>query len=151
MLGLQHLDVPHLRGRFEIGKGPGEATEEDEKIKTWRDKEENGVEPSEEVGMSSDGGRVKKDRADGKKKAETRTWYDVVKGLRIEDELETANLERVETNRRQPVQSKCSIRETESTKDQTDAKTTEVDIDSKEPDGLTSTKVTTSKELRWAC
>ena len=41
---------------------------------------------SEQVGTSGSGGRVKKDRADQKKKAKTRTWSDVVKGLELEDE-----------------------------------------------------------------
>ena len=34
----------------------------------------------------TEGGRVKKDRADRRKKAKTRTWSDVVKGLEPEDE-----------------------------------------------------------------
>ena len=44
--------------------------------------------------MSNYGGRVKKDRADRKMKAKTWTWFDVVKGLKIEDELEIANSEK---------------------------------------------------------
>ena len=51
MLGLQHLDVPHLRGRTETGG----ATEEKEVELT----EEVGT--SDRVGTSGNGGRFKKD------------------------------------------------------------------------------------------
>ena len=37
-------------------------------------------------------------------KVKTRTWSDVVKGLKIKDELETTNLDKSGTNRRQPIQ-----------------------------------------------
>ena len=46
---------------------------------------------SEKTGIDSKGSRVKKDRADRKREAKTRTWSDVVKVLEIEDELETTN------------------------------------------------------------
>ena len=92
MLGLQHLDVPHLRGRT----GPGITTKKENEIGGAVEKK--GVESSEEVGTSDtvgttsgNSGRVKKDRANWKMEAKTRTCFDVVKGLKIEDELETAN------------------------------------------------------------
>ena len=62
MLGLQHLDVPHLRGRTETGG----ATEEKEVELT----EEVGT--SDRVGTSENGGKVKKDRTDRKMKTKTR-------------------------------------------------------------------------------
>ena len=49
------------------------------------------VDTFELVGASGSGGRVKKDRVNRKKKAKTRTWFDVVKGLNPEDELENTN------------------------------------------------------------
>ena len=79
MLGLHHLDLPHLRGRI------GGATEK------------KGVELNEEfstsdrVRASGKGGKIKKDITDGKIKAKIRTWSDMVKVLKIEDELETTN------------------------------------------------------------
>ena len=51
---------------------------------------EKGFESTEEVitsnrvGTSGNDGRVKKDRANWKMKAKTRTWFDVVKGLKDE-------------------------------------------------------------------
>ena len=61
MLGLQHLDVPHLRGRFEIGNGPGKGKETIEgtvqvngKVRTNKreDKKENEAESTKEVDTS---------------------------------------------------------------------------------------------------
>ena len=46
---------------------------------------------SDRVRTSSKCDRVKKDRVDRNMKARTRTWYDMVKGLKDEDELETTN------------------------------------------------------------
>ena len=54
-------------------------------------------EPTKQGGSRGERGktsaRAKKGRADQKKKVRTRTWFDVVKGLK-EDELETNNLDR---------------------------------------------------------
>ena len=75
--------------------GTGQETREEERTK-GEDKQKTepesteGVGTSEQVGESVSGGRVKKDKAD-RKKAKTRTWFDVVKGLKTEDELETTN------------------------------------------------------------
>ena len=44
---------------------------------------------SEGGGTSGNNSRVNKDRANRKMKTKTRTWSDVVKGLKIEDKLET--------------------------------------------------------------
>ena len=45
--------------------------------------------------QAADGDRVKKDRAERKKKKpKTQTWFDVVKGLEVKDELETTNLDK---------------------------------------------------------
>ena len=69
MLGIQHLDVPHLRGRTRLGTTIGEenetggATEEKEAELT----EEVGT--SDRVGTSGNDGGVKKDRADQTLKA----------------------------------------------------------------------------------
>ena len=78
MLGLQHLDVPHLRGRT----GPGITTKKENEIggavekKGAKSTKEVGT--SDRVGTSGNDGRVKKGRADRKMKAETWTWFDVV-------------------------------------------------------------------------
>ena len=61
LLGLQHLDVSHLRGRkeeetkTEIGKtrkGTRKLAEEKETTEIGGDKDKNGVEPTEGVGIS---------------------------------------------------------------------------------------------------
>ena len=106
MLGLQYLDMPHLRGRkeeetkTEIGitcKSTRQAAGEDEKTKTRGDKDEykadltEGVCKSEHVRIRDYDNNVKNDRADGKKKAKTLDHVHVVKGLKVKDELETTN------------------------------------------------------------
>ena len=69
MLGLQHLDVTHLKGRTSTGEDTGEAVRDEEKIETRGDKDENQLEStkdvstSDKVGMSGYGSRVTKDRA----------------------------------------------------------------------------------------
>ena len=50
------------------------------------------VDTSGRVGTRGKGGRVKKERANQKKKARTKTWSDVVKGLQTDEELEIADL-----------------------------------------------------------
>ena len=97
MLGVQHLDVPHLRGRTskdtEIGKSK-ETTDciSEGRTDKGRVKKKKGVEStkevdtSEQVGTSGNGGRVKKDKTDRKKKTKTRTWSNVVKGLEPKDD-----------------------------------------------------------------
>ena len=47
-------------------------------------------EPQEAEPSKEGGGRAKKGRVDRKKKVRTRTWFDVVKGLK-ENKLETTN------------------------------------------------------------
>ena len=99
MLGVQHLDVPHLRGRTErketgVGTGKGKETVDctgrgtdkgrinkggDKGKKEPKSTKEVGT--SEQVGISGSGDRVKKDKADQKEKA-TQTWSDLVKGLK---------------------------------------------------------------------
>ena len=111
MLGLQHLNMLHLRGRTgtntrrtrtetETGKarnGIGRVVGEMETNEVGGDKKKKEADSTEEVGTSdkvrtSGGGvRLMKDKANRKMKSKTRTWSDVVKGLKVEDELETAN------------------------------------------------------------
>ena len=94
MLGIQHLDVPHLRGRLARRNNGCDDEPEHEPVERGR--------AEEEVGAGGKSGKVKKDRADQKKKARTRTWADVVKGKKkgeseiadsskIEDESETVD------------------------------------------------------------
>jgi hypothetical protein len=101
MLGVQHLDVPHLRGRKGKGTNGTEqgAREEEGAMKGGaKGKKEaesmKQVSTSEQVGTSAIGGRVKKDRADRKKKAKTQTWSDVVKGLVLEGEPGETDLDK---------------------------------------------------------
>ena len=109
MLGIQHLDVPRLRETTGKGKKTGDGTGQrakdgrtntrgdERKKEVERNKEVEStreVDTSKQVGASGNGGRVKKDRANRKKKAKTRTWSDVVKGLKPEDELGTTNSEK---------------------------------------------------------
>ena len=110
MLGLQYLDVPHLRGRQEqekiktgtgkIGKGSGQRARKKEWIETKGDKDKNGVElivevsTSKRVGTSGDDSRVKKDKADRELNAKTRRWSNVVKGVKIKDKMETTTLDK---------------------------------------------------------
>ena len=49
------------------------------------------VSTSEEVITSDDGSRVKEDRADRNEKANTPTWFNMVKGLKVKGKLETTN------------------------------------------------------------
>ena len=53
-------------------------------------------------------------------KAKTKTWSDVVKGMKIEDELETTNSDKMETNRRQPIRRNVRFGDTESLEGQVD-------------------------------
>ena len=77
ILGLQHLDVPYLKGR--IGKGTNGAVREGKSkgetgVATEKKKAELDAEMTEEVGTSDRakiGGRVIKDRVDRKKEAKT--------------------------------------------------------------------------------
>ena len=57
-------------------------------------------------------------------KAKTKTWSDVVKGLKIEDELETTNSDKMETNRRQPIRRNVRFGDTESLEGQVDERAT---------------------------
>ena len=69
MLGLQHLDVSHLRGTMD-GTGQGAGEEERTKGGDEQKKEAEltkGVSTSEQVGASGSGDRVKKDRVEQKK------------------------------------------------------------------------------------
>ena len=81
-----------------IWKGSGE---KEERTKTGGDKKKKEAEStgrvdiSEQVETSGGGSRVKKDRADRMEKAKTRSWSDVVKALKMEDELETTNLDKI--------------------------------------------------------
>ena len=117
LLGMQHLDMPNLRGR-------GEARNEERNDDIRKAKMNDGFdfEPTLEVKMFEPDEEVEdgwtcKDRTDkwrlvkrwgsdhkgkpkpkptekggGKtRKTKTQTWSDVVKGLKVEDELETAN------------------------------------------------------------
>ena len=91
MLGIQHLDVSHLRGRAAGKNNHCDDEQEKEPAEDKRRAKEEAesteeVKTSDRAGRSSKGGRVKKDRADRRKKAKTRTWSDVVKGLEPEDE-----------------------------------------------------------------
>ena len=63
MLGLQHLDVPHLWGRASgpTGGEPQEEAEED--VESTEE-----VDKSGRAGAGGKGGKVKKDKADRKKK-----------------------------------------------------------------------------------
>ena len=87
MLGLQHLNVPYLRGR--IGGALGGEQQEKAELDVELIEE---VDISDRVRVGGKIGRVKKDRADLRIKARTRTWLEVVKGLKKENELETTNL-----------------------------------------------------------
>ena len=93
---MQRLNVSHLRGRTETCTG-AEEVDSEKKNETGADKEKKAAESTEEVctsdrvRLSGKGGRVKMNKADRKKKAKTKTCSDVVKGLKIEDELETTN------------------------------------------------------------
>ena len=77
MLGLQHLDLLHLRGRTvtgteiqKIGNGTRQGAGEKETTKTGGDKKKNGAEWIEEVGTpervgtNGNNGKLKKDKAD---------------------------------------------------------------------------------------
>ena len=57
-------------------------------------------------------------------KAKTKTWSDVVKGMKIEDELETTNSDKMETNRRQPIRRNVRFGDTESLEGQVDERAT---------------------------
>ena len=71
-LAIQHLNVPHLRGRTGTCKGTREATREKEKEnETGGVTEKKRSESTEEVGTPDEVGKVKKDRADWKVKAKT--------------------------------------------------------------------------------
>ena len=76
MLGMQRLDVPHMRGRMETNTGTEEVSEE-KKNETRADEEKKGAESTEEVGKSDkvgtsgNGGRVKEDTVEQKIKAKT--------------------------------------------------------------------------------
>ena len=95
MLGVQHLDVPHLRGRTgSNGTVTGKGKEIANCISKGRtdkrgDKKKKGAESTkevdtfEQVGASGNDDRAKKDRVDRKKKAKIRTWSDVVKGMML--------------------------------------------------------------------
>ena len=92
MLGIQHLDVARLRGRAAnepkkdpTDKGKGRVTDDVESTEE--------VETTRKVGTSYKGGRG---RANRKKKARTKTWSDVVKGLKSKDELKTTNSDKKE-------------------------------------------------------
>ena len=52
MLGMQRLDVPHMRGRMETNTGTEEVSEE-KKNETRADEEKKGAESTEEVGTSN--------------------------------------------------------------------------------------------------
>ena len=89
-LGLQHLDVPNLRGRRREEEVQAESDEEFDFVTAEEvedgyggsdRRKEPGPEPTKKGG----------DKAKKGKKARTKTWLDVVKGLKTEDELETTN------------------------------------------------------------
>ena len=83
ILGIQHLNVSQLKGRMGRGKGG----KQQEKAKTEQDVESTEeVDTFDRVGTS---GSVR-DRANLKKKARTKTWSDVVKGLKTDDKSETS-------------------------------------------------------------
>ena len=75
MLGIQRLDVSHLRGRAARKNNSCDDETKHEPVKRRR--------AEEEVETSGASGKVKK-------KARTKTWSDVVQGLK-EDKLETTN------------------------------------------------------------
>ena len=96
VLGLQHLDIPNLRGgNIERSNGRDEEIRsKSDKASDFRTTEEakDGYggsnqrnEPKPETTERGEG------RAKNGRKARTKTWSDVVKGLEIEDELKTSN------------------------------------------------------------
>ena len=92
-LGLRHLDVPNLRGRtdrknHERGQersGSANDVESNDEFDFGSTEEAEGSNRIKKLKPSDQGG----DEAKKGKKA--KTWSDVVKGLKIEDELETAS------------------------------------------------------------
>ena len=104
---MQHLDVPNMKGRKER-RGSDREAESDEEFDFRRAEEaEDGYggrnrkrelkpELTEPRGgravEGGSGGRVEKGRAD-QEKAKTKTWSDVVKGLKIK-ELDTPNADK---------------------------------------------------------
>ena len=88
---MQHLHVPHLRGR--VGRKSRNELAEKKRAEADAESTEE-VDKSGKAEGSGKGGRGKKDRADRKKKARTTTSSDVVKGLKKEAELETTNLDK---------------------------------------------------------
>ena len=77
-------------------------------------KEKNGAESTKDIGTSdivrtSSYNNKVKDTVNWKEKAKTWTWSDVVKGLKTEDELETANSDKCPNKLDTPIHSKCSI------------------------------------------
>ena len=70
--------------------------EEEERTKTRGGKRKKEAKPTKEVGTSeqvgvSGGGGKDRDKPDRREKAKTRAWFNIVKGLKMEDELGTPN------------------------------------------------------------
>ena len=94
-LGLQHLDMPNLRRRHSERSGRDQKSESDGEFDFGMTEEDIDVyggsnqrnEPKSKI-TEQGGGKAKKGR-----KANTRTWADMVKGLK-EEELETSNLDK---------------------------------------------------------
>ena len=87
MLGLQHLGVLHLRGRTSREEGG----EQEEKVKQDAESIEE-VDTSDKVRTSDKGDNVRKNKADKKKEeARTKTWSDVVQGLKMDEKSETTD------------------------------------------------------------
>ena len=89
MLGIQHLNMPHLRWRV-VDEPEKEPTERKSALEEEAESIEE-VKASGRVGTSSKGGRVKRNKADRKKKVKNKTCSDMVKSLKKDEELETAN------------------------------------------------------------
>jgi hypothetical protein len=82
-----------LRGRRGKDTGTGKGKETANPVDEGSI-DKGGDKKKEEAGTSGNGGRIKKDRTGRKKKAKTRTWSDVVKGLEPEDESEETDSEK---------------------------------------------------------
>ena len=72
MLGIQPLDMPHLRERMDTGNGTGKEAGEEERTKIGGDEKKEEAKLTKEVGTSEQVGasgnnRVKKDMVDRKK------------------------------------------------------------------------------------
>ena len=82
MLGVQHLDVLHLRGREtrQDNRCDDKLEKESAKGKRRAQEEAESIEDVETSSRARLGDRVENNRLDQKKKARTKTWLDVVKG-----------------------------------------------------------------------